>query len=99
MKKICVFAGSSTGKNENYKNISRKLGHLIAQSSSQLFYGGAKVGLMGEVADGCLEEGGEVIGVIPKFLCTIEINHENLTEMIITETMHERKTLMYNNAS
>ena len=99
MKKIRVFAGSSTGKNENYKKISRKLGHLIAQSSSKLFYGGAKVGLMGEVADGCLEEGGEVIGVIPKFLCAIEVNHENLTEMIITETMHERKTLMYNNAS
>ena len=99
MRKICVFAGSSKGKNENYKIISRKLGRLIAQSSFKLFYGGAKVGLMGEVADGCLEEGGEVIGVIPKFLCAIEVNHEHLTEMIITETMHERKTLMYNNAS
>jgi uncharacterized protein (TIGR00730 family) len=58
-------------------------------------YGGANVGLMGAVADGVLSKGGKVIGVLPKFLKTKEIAHENLTELILVDTMHERKTTMH----
>jgi uncharacterized protein (TIGR00730 family) len=99
MKKICVFAGSSSGKNQNYKLISNELGQLIAKQNFHLFYGGGNTGLMGAVADSCLEAGGKVTGVIPKFLCDIEVDHKGLTDIIMTNTMHERKSIMYDKAS
>ena len=99
MKKICVFAGSSSGKNQNYKLISNELGQLIAKQNFHLFYGGGNTGLMGAVADSCLEAGGKVTGVIPKFLCDIEVDHKGLTDIIMTKTMHERKSIMYDKAS
>ena len=99
MKKICVFAGSSSGKNQNYKLISNELGQLIAKQNFHLFYGGGNTGLMGAVADSCLEAGGKVTGVIPKFLCDIEVDHKGLTDIIMTNTMHERKRIMYDKAS
>ena len=99
MKKICVFAGSSSGNNKNYSTISRKLGNLIAEYDYHLFYGAAKIGLMGEVANGCLEKNGNVTGVIPEFLCQKEVKHTELSNIIITKTMHERKSIMYENAS
>jgi uncharacterized protein (TIGR00730 family) len=99
MKKICVFAGSSSGNNKNYSTISRKLGNLIAEYDYQLFYGAAKIGLMGEVANGCLEKNGNITGVIPEFLCQKEVKHTELSKIIITKTMHERKSIMYENAS
>ena len=99
MKKICVFAGSSSGKNQNYKLISNELGQLIAKQNFHLFYGGGSTGLMGAVADSCLEAGGKVTGVIPKFLCDIEVDHKGLTDIIMTNTMHERKSIMYDKAS
>ena len=99
MKKICVFAGSSLGKNQNYKLISNEIGQLIAKQNFHLFYGGGNTGLMGAVADSCLEAGGKVTGVIPKFLCDIEVDHKGLTDIIMTNTMHERKSIMYDKAS
>jgi len=66
----------------------------LAEQSIGLVYGGANVGLMGAVADGVLDKGGEVIGVLPNFLRSKEIAHEHLTELILVETMHERKTKM-----
>ena len=99
MKKICVFAGSSSGKNQNYKLIAKELGQLIAKQNFHLFYGGGNTGLMGAVADSCLEAGGKVTGVIPKFLCEIEVDHKGLTDIIMTNTMHERKSIMYDKAS
>ena len=99
MKKICVFAGSSSGKNQNYKLIAKELGQLIAKQNFHLFYGGGNTGLMGAVADSCLEAGGKVTGVIPKFLCDIEVDHKGLTDIIMTNTMHERKSIMYDKAS
>ncbi len=99
MKKICVFAGSSSGKNQNYKLISNELGQLIAKQNFHLFYGGGNTGLMGAVADSCLEAGGKVTGVIPKFLCDIQVDHKGLTDIIMTNTMHERKSIMYDKAS
>ena len=99
MKKVCVFAGSSSGNNQNYKKLSRKLGSIIAKNGCHLFYGGGNTGLMGEVADGCLEKNGKVTGVIPRFLCDMQADHKGLTDIIITETMHERKTIMYEETS
>lgn len=94
MKSITVFCGSSYGSEEIYKEQAVLLGQTLAKQNIQLVYGGANVGLMGAVADGALQEGGKVIGVLPHFLQSKEIAHQDLTELILVETMHERKTKM-----
>lgn len=94
MKRITVFCGSSFGTDAIYKQQATLLGQTLAKQNITLVYGGAKVGLMGAVADGVLEEGGEVIGVLPVFLQSKEIAHLGLTELIVVESMHERKTKM-----
>lgn len=94
MKSITVFCGSSFGSDEIYKEQATLLGQTLAKQNIQLIYGGANVGLMGAVADGVLQEGGKAIGVLPHFLQSKEIAHQNLTELILVETMHERKTKM-----
>lgn len=95
MKRITVFCGSSIGNDEAFKSEAILLGETLAKKSIGLVYGGAKVGVMGAVADGVLNNGGEVIGVIPQFLRTKEVAHEDLTELILVKTMHERKTKMH----
>src|SRR5690606_26647830 len=77
-----------------YEEQAFLLGKSLAEADIGLVYGGARVGLMGAVADGALRHGGRVIGVLPGFLRTKEIAHEGLTELIIVDTMHERKTKM-----
>ncbi|MGE6394913.1 TIGR00730 family Rossman fold protein [Chryseobacterium scophthalmum] len=94
MKSITVFCGSSFGSDEIYKEQANLLGQTLAKQNIQLIYGGANVGLMGAVADGVLKKGGKAIGVLPHFLQSKEIAHQNLTELILVETMHERKTKM-----
>lgn len=94
MKSITVFCGSSFGSDEIYKEQAILLGQTLAKQNIQLVYGGANVGLMGAVADGVLQEGGKAIGVLPHFLQSKEIAHQDLTELILVETMHERKTKM-----
>ncbi|MCI3938457.1 TIGR00730 family Rossman fold protein [Chryseobacterium aahli] len=94
MKSITVFCGSSFGSDEKYKEQATLLGQTLAKQNIQLIYGGANVGLMGAVADGVLQEGGKVIGVLPHFLQSKEIAHTHLTELILVESMHERKTKM-----
>ena len=94
MKRITVFCGSSFGTDEIYKEQAALLGQTLAKQNIELVYGGANVGLMGAVADGCLNEGGKVIGVLPDFLRSKEIAHTGLTELILVESMHERKTKM-----
>lgn len=95
MKRITVFCGSSIGTDEVFKNEATLLGKTLAKQNIGLVYGGAKVGVMGAVADGVLNAGGKVIGVIPQFLRTKEVAHEDLTELIMVKTMHERKTKMH----
>lgn len=95
MKRVTVFCGSSIGTDDSYKTQATLLGQTLAKHNIELVYGGANVGLMGAVADGVLSKGGKVIGVLPKFLKTKEIAHENLTELILVDTMHERKTTMH----
>lgn len=94
MKRITVFCGSSFGTDQIFEEQAYLLGKTLANKKIGLVYGGAKVGLMGRVADGAMDNGGEVIGVLPHFLGSKEIAHENLTELIWVESMHERKTKM-----
>ncbi|TDW48910.1 hypothetical protein EV144_103430 [Flavobacterium sp. 270] len=94
MKRITVFCGSSFGTEEIYTVQASLLGKTLAKQNIELVYGGANVGLMGAVADGALNEGGKVIGVLPDFLRSKEIAHKGLTELILVESMHERKTKM-----
>lgn len=95
MKKLCLFCGSSAGKNTVYAEEARALGQKLAEGGAGLVYGGASIGVMGAAADGALERGGEVIGVIPKSLVEWEVAHAGLTELKVTPGMHERKILMY----
>ncbi len=91
---ITVFCGSSSGTEEIYTQQATLLGQILAEQGIGLVYGGANVGLMGAVANGALQAGGKVIGVLPRFLQTKEIAHTGLTELVVVETMHERKSKM-----
>jgi hypothetical protein len=82
------------GNSSLYAKAAYELGSLLAVNKIRLIYGGAKVGLMGTVADGVLQNGGEVTGVLPTFLSGKEIAHAGLTELILVESMHERKMKM-----
>jgi uncharacterized protein (TIGR00730 family) len=92
--RLCVFCGSSPGTRPAYLEAARTLGALLAERGVGLVYGGASVGLMGELADAALAGGGEAIGVIPGRLVDRELAHAGLTELHVVETMHERKALM-----
>ncbi|MCL2485671.1 MAG: TIGR00730 family Rossman fold protein [Endomicrobia bacterium] len=94
-KRICVFCGSNNGKDKIFRETAIELGRLIAFEKMELVYGGGKAGLMGAVADSVLENGGKVIGIIPDFLKARELCHTRLSELIITDTMHDRKSKMY----
>jgi uncharacterized protein (TIGR00730 family) len=94
MKRIAVFCGSSRGKNEVYCEQASLLGETLARRGIGLVYGGGRVGLMKYVADGAIRQGGEVTGIIPAFLNRKGIVHTGLTELIVVETMHERKAKM-----
>ena len=95
MNSIVVFCGSGEGYNECYREAAYNLGSMLADRHIRIIYGGAKVGLMGALADGALDNGGEIIGVIPDFLKTQEVAHEGLTRLITVDTMHERKLKMH----
>lgn len=94
MQNIAVFCGSAEGYNEVYREVAYNVGNMLAGRGIGLVYGGACVGLMGAVADGALQNGGRVVGVIPTFLRRKEIVHEGLSELIVVDTMHERKLQM-----
>ncbi|MBS0027991.1 TIGR00730 family Rossman fold protein [Chitinophaga sp. 22321] len=94
MKSIVVFCGSSAGESPVYMQQATMLGEALAKRGLTLVYGGANVGLMGAVADGALQAGGKVIGVLPHFLQQKELAHQGLTQLILVDTMHERKTKM-----
>lgn len=95
MNSIVVFCGSSEGIISDYIQQGYALGKSFAEKEITLVYGGAKIGVMGEIARGALEANGKVIGVIPDFLKIREVFHTNLTELIVTHDMHERKLKMH----
>ena len=94
LRSICVFCGSSAGIRPEYRATAAELGSLLAEQQISVVYGGAAVGLMGIVADSCLQAGGTVVGVIPQGLVDREIAHRGLTELRVVRTMHERKATM-----
>lgn len=94
MRSVCVFCGSSPGVRPAYLAMAERLGTLLAREGLELVYGGAKVGLMGKVADAALAAGGRVFGVLPSGLADRERAHDGLTELHIVGSMHERKALM-----
>ena len=94
MKRICVFCGSSFGTKKEYVQAARSLGRALAERNTGLVYGGAHVGLMGQLANACLEAGGEVIGVIPERLRDMNLAHTRLAKLHVVGSMHERKALM-----
>ena len=94
MQRICVYCGSSSGKNSAYTAAAKQLGAELAKRNLALVYGGASIGIMGVIADAVMAHGGEVIGVIPQVLVEKEVSHAHLTELKIVNSMHERKALM-----
>lgn len=94
MKRITVFCGSSFGTDGIYEKQAFRLGEILAERKIGLVYGGASVGLMNALANGSLSKGGQVTGVLPVFIKDKGIAHKNLTELILVDTMHERKTKM-----
>lgn len=94
MHKIAVFCGSSLGFDPIYKQAAIELGNEFVKRDIALVYGGAKIGLMGVIAETILNQGGKVIGVIPKLLEKKEVVNKDATELIITKTMSERKVIM-----
>ena len=95
MNQVAVFCGASAGTDTLYAQTGVQLGRELALRNIGLVYGGAKIGVMGAVADGALQAGGKVVGVIPHFLRTREVAHNTLTQLILVDSMHERKSRMH----
>ncbi|MFM8859733.1 MAG: TIGR00730 family Rossman fold protein [Methylocystis sp.] len=98
IRTICLYCGSATGNDPAYLAAAESFGRLLAQEKIGLVYGGASCGLMGAAAKAALSAGGRVIGVIPDFFDDREIVAQNLTELIIVKSMHERKQIMFDRA-
>lgn len=94
ISKLCVFCGSAPGRGPAYREGARDLGRAMAERGMSLVYGGGSRGLMGDVADGVMERGGTVIGVITRQLVDKEVAHGHIRDLRIVETMHERKKMM-----
>lgn len=94
IQRLCVFCGSSIGRDPAFAVAAQALGRAIARAGIGLVYGGASVGLMGVVADAALAAGGEVVGVLPRSLFERELAHKGLSELRVVGSMHERKALM-----
>ena len=97
--RLCVYCGSGPGRNPAYMQAADDLGIAMAKANIGLVYGGGGMGLMGQVARGVLSAGGHVTGIIPEFLVNRERMLEGVSELIVTNTMHERKTMMFEKAT
>ena len=95
IQSIAVFCGSKTGRNPLFEAHTRELGYLLADQNITVIYGGGNKGLMAAVANAALEKNGKVIGIIPKVLTDWEHQHDGLTELLVVETMHVRKQMLY----
>lgn len=94
IRTLCVYCGSSRGNHPDYLHAVRALGSVIAERGIRLVYGGASVGIMGALADVVLAEGGSVVGIIPEHLVRHEVAHQQLSDLRVVASMHERKALM-----
>lgn len=98
IKSVCVYCGSSARVDQIYKDAAVELGKTIAANKWDVVYGGGRVGLMGLVADSALEAGSKVVGIIPQHIQAREIEHTDLTELHIVDSMHIRKQMMVDRA-
>ena len=94
MKRICVFCGSQSGNDSRFQEAANELGKLLVDRGLGLVYGGGGIGLMGQIADSVIANGGEVIGIIPDFLSSREIRHDGITTLEVVPDMHTRKARM-----
>jgi uncharacterized protein (TIGR00730 family) len=94
IRRLCVYCGSTGAVDERYREAARELGAGLATAGIGLVYGGGRVGLMGLLADAVLAAGGEVTGIIPSRLRDAELAHHGVTELVVVDSMHERKRLM-----
>ncbi|MFS4439099.1 TIGR00730 family Rossman fold protein [Paracoccaceae bacterium GXU_MW_L88] len=95
---ICVFCGARPGRDAAYGDLAEEMGRSIAEAGMRLVYGAGNAGLMGRVAEGAIRAGGETFGVIPEHLIPGERARQDLTHLVVTETMHERKKLLFTNS-
>jgi hypothetical protein len=98
IRTVCVYCGSGPGTNPRFVEAARDFGKILAESGIGLVYGGGALGLMGAVAAAVIDHGGNTIGIIPEFLATRERINQNVSELIVTTTMHERKQIMFERA-
>lgn len=94
IKSLCVYCGSSDRGRPAHHDAALRLGRIMAKAGIRLVYGGGRIGMMGRIADAVMEGGGEVIGIIPQFLEQVEVGHSGVTQLIVTENMHDRKQKM-----
>lgn len=94
MQRICVFCGCNTGKSPLFTTAAAELGHLIGSNRKTLVYGGGSTGLMGILAESCLDSGGRVVGIVPEHLDTVDMVHQNLDKLLVVSSMFERKSEM-----
>jgi uncharacterized protein (TIGR00730 family) len=97
ISKVCVFCASSHKVDQKYFDIAERLAKTLVKSNITTVYGGGAVGLMGKLADVAMQENGNVIGIIPKFMVEVEWSHKNITELIEVNDMHERKKKLIEN--
>ena len=95
VQNLCVFCGAASGHDPVYRQTARAFGQAMAERGMGLVYGGARIGLMGVVADSVMQAAGHVVGIIPAHLHDIEVSHEGVSELIICETMSLRKLQMF----
>lgn len=95
IRSLCVFCGASNAVDQKFIEMGRRFGEMLAQKNIRLVYGGGDCGLMGAVANACMESGGHVTGVFPISLRNLENEHKSLSEIVIVGSMHERKKLMF----
>ena len=94
IRSLCVYCGSSDRGSPAHHEAAKLLGQAMARAGIRLVYGGGRIGMMGRIADAVLQSGGEVVGIIPKFLEQVEVGHSGVTQLIVTENMHDRKQKM-----
>ena len=94
MRTICVYCAASTKIKPEYFEATARLGRIFTEAGISVVFGGGSSGLMGQLADSMLAENGQITGIIPQFMCDEEWHHKSLSELIVVETMHERKALM-----
>jgi uncharacterized protein (TIGR00730 family) len=97
LSKVCIFCASSSQVDEKYLKAARTTGKILAKQGIKVVYGGGSIGLMGALASSVLENKGEIIGIIPKFMMQLEWGNTDITEMIIVESMAERKNKFIDN--